>query len=117
MGGPQKKWLSCQGDPHRAIFMRLTKKKELQKCLTSDFKPNFVFFFSRHGMGDFDLYHSEVQTLSWDPTYVPEVGLKGLTWNSISIGWTGPPEKFDPYIQYYKLNRKTDDQEVCHRTN
>ena len=63
-------------------------------------------------MGEFDLYHSEVQTLSWDPTFIPEVGLKGLTWNSISIGWNSPPEKFAPYIQYYKLNRKTDDQEV-----
>jgi hypothetical protein len=63
-------------------------------------------------MGEFDLYHSEVSTLAWDPTFVPEVGLKGLTWNSISIGWNSPPENFIPYIQYYKLNRKTDDQEV-----
>jgi hypothetical protein len=63
-------------------------------------------------MGEFDLYHSEVSTLAWDPTFVPEVGLKGLTWNSISIGWNNPPENFIPYIQYYKLNRKTDDQEV-----
>lgn len=68
-------------------------------------------------MGDFDLYHSDVSTLAWDPTFVPEVGLKGLTWNSISIGWNIPTENFLPYIQYYKLNRKTDDQEVkgvCH---
>ena len=71
-----------------------------------------ISFYFRYGMGEFDLSHSEVQTLSWDPTFIPEVGLKGLTWNSISIGWNSPPEKFAPYIQYYKLNRKTDDQEV-----
>lgn len=63
-------------------------------------------------MGEFDLYHSEVTTLAWDPVFVPEVGLKGLTWNSISIGWNSPPENFAPYIHYYKLTKKTDDQEV-----
>jgi hypothetical protein len=43
------------------------------------------------GMGEFDLYHSEVQTLKFDPTYVPDVGVKGITWNSISLGWDSPP--------------------------
>ena len=68
--------------------------------------------FSRYGRGEFDLYHSEVTTLAWDPVFVPEVGLKGLTWNSISIGWNNPPENFLPYIHYYKLTKKTEDQEV-----
>ncbi len=68
------------------------------------------------GMGDFDLHHSEVKTLTLDPTYVPKVGVKGITWNSISLGWNSPPVDDMPdilnYITYFKLTRKTKDEEV-----
>lgn len=74
------------------------------------------------GMGEFDLYHSPVQTLKSDPTYVPEVGVKGITWNSISLGWDSPPineetEEEDvpnilDYITYYKITRETSTEEV-----
>jgi len=40
------------------------------------------------------------------------VSLKGLTWNSISIGWTNPPEYLAQYIGSYKLIKKTEDEEV-----
>ena len=61
-------------------------------------------------------------------TFTPAVALKGLTWNSISIGWTSPENSqtaqdtssekdteirnYLDYITYYKLTRKTDDHEV-----
>ncbi len=70
------------------------------------------------GMGEFDLYRSDVQTLKSDPTYVPEVVVKGITWNSISLGWDSPttavenvPNILD-YITYYKITRETSNEEV-----
>eukprot|EP00094_Tigriopus_californicus_P001276 TCALIF_01236-PA protein Name:"Similar to Ptp69D Tyrosine-protein phosphatase 69D (Drosophila melanogaster)" AED:0.07 eAED:0.07 QI:0/0.91/0.84/0.92/1/1/13/255/1330 len=65
------------------------------------------------GMGEYDLFHKPVKTLDFDPVFVPTVGVKGLTWNSISIGWNAPDEeRLSDHIDYYKLNRKTDDQEL-----
>ena len=68
------------------------------------------------GMGEFHQYHSQVQTLKSDPTYVPAVGVKGITWNSISLGWDSPPTDRLPnilqYITYYKITRETNNEEV-----
>ena len=68
------------------------------------------------GMGEFDLYHTEIRTLKSDPTYVPELGVKGITWNSISLGWNSPPEdkveNIMEYITYYKITRQTATEEV-----
>ena len=68
------------------------------------------------GMGEFDLYHDEIRTLKSDPTYVPELGVKGITWNSISLGWNSPPEdkveNIMEYITYYKITRQTATEEV-----
>ena len=67
------------------------------------------------GMGEFDLYHTDVSTLEYDPTYVPEVGVKGITWNSISLGWDPPPVAKIPdildYITYFKITRQTKHEE------
>lgn len=66
------------------------------------------------GMGEFDLFHSPVRTLKSEPSYVPEVGVKGITWNSISLGWDSPPSEPDisDYIAYYKITRETSTEEV-----
>jgi len=58
-------------------------------------------------MGEFDQYHEPVKTLDFDPTtFVPEARVKGLTWNSISIGWTEPEEdRVRDHLDYYKLTR------------
>lgn len=65
------------------------------------------------GMGEYDLFHKPVRTLDFDPVFVPTVGVKGLTWNSISIGWNAPDdERLSEHIDYYKLNRKTSEQEL-----
>ena len=69
--------------------------------------------FSSYGMGEFDLYHSSIRTLDFHPEFIPRTSVKGLTWNSISIGWTQPnEEKQVEYIDYYKLTKKTTDNEV-----
>ena len=49
-----------------------------------------------HGMGEYDTYHEAVPTLAFDPFFVPEASIKGITRNSISVGWTDPPEKIAP---------------------
>ena len=65
-------------------------------------------------MGESDMYHSPVRTLDFKPVFVPSVSVKGLTWNSITIGWAGPnPEgKMARHIGHYKLVKKTADSEV-----
>ncbi len=67
---------------------------------------------NKFGMGEFDLYHEGVKTLDFDPVFKPEARIKGLTWNSISIGWTKPPKEVDPFVDYYKLTKRTEEQEV-----
>ena len=69
------------------------------------------------GMGEFDTFHSPIQTLKADPTYVPNVGVKGITWNSISLGWNLPTASEDlpnilDYITYFKITRETSNEEV-----
>ena len=87
-----------------------------------------IFNF-RYGRGESSVQTEPVKTLSWSPmNFVPSVRLKGLTWNSISIGWSSPEtvqiskdtasrnetetRNYLNYITYYKLTRKTDNHEV-----
>ena len=99
---------------------------------------------NKYGQSEFDVYppddatseeKNSVRTLTWSPTaFVPVVGLKGLTWNSISIGWDPPPtlrsggegqasfpggqeRNYLEYIHYYKLTRRSNDDTsaVYHR--
>ena len=68
---------------------------------------------NRFGMGEFDLYHEGVHTLDFNPVFVPEARVKGLTWNSISIRWSKPrEERISAHIDYYKLTKRARDQEV-----
>ena len=57
-----------------------------------------------------------IYALQVDPTYVPKVVVKGITWNSISLGWDSPPLDKMPnirdYITYYKITRETSLEEV-----
>ena len=39
-----------------------------------------------HGTGEFNTYHEPVNTLDFDPVFIPEVSIKGITKNSISVG-------------------------------
>ena len=44
------------------------------------------------------------------------LGVKGITWNSISLGWNLPPvekiENIMEFITYYKITRRSATQEV-----
>jgi len=44
-----------------------------------------------------------VQTLDKDPYFVPEISVKGVTFNSITIGWSQPPEEMRDHVHYYML--------------
>merc|ERR1719397_647256 len=69
-----------------------------------------------HGMGEYDTYHEAVPTLAFDPVFIPEASIKGITRNSISVGWTDPPEKIAPHIHFYKVSKYSGEQvsEVLH---
>ena len=69
-----------------------------------------------YGTGDFDTYHEEITTLDFDPVFIPEVTIKGITKNSISIGWNKPPSKVASHIHYYRVTKRTGEQvtEVVH---
>jgi hypothetical protein len=38
-----------------------------------------------------------------DPYFVPEISVKGVTLNSITIGWSQPPEEMRDHVHYYML--------------
>ena len=47
-----------------------------------------------------------MSTLSYRPVFQPEVSVKGLTWNSVSIGWSQPgEERIREHVDYYMLTR------------
>ena len=55
------------------------------------------------GTGKFNQYHEAVSTLDFDPVFVPSASIKGITKNSISVGWTEPPEKYRDHIHFYRV--------------
>jgi len=69
-----------------------------------------------HGTGSYDTYHESVATLDFDPIFTPVVSIKGITRNSISVGWTDPPDKMKEHIHYYKVTKYEEEQvtEVVH---
>lgn len=73
---------------------------------------------ARNSIGRGEVYtHNEwVSTLKKDPTFVPEVTVKGTTSNSVSLGWTQPPPDVKDYIQYYQIILENNDtkQETIH---
>lgn len=55
------------------------------------------------GQGPAYTHPQWVQTLETDPVFVPEIGVKGNTHSTITIGWHPPPAQLLEYIQYYEL--------------
>lgn len=68
------------------------------------------------GTGEFFTFDRPVKTLDFDPVFIPEISIKGITKNSISVGWNDPPEKVSPYIHFYKATKRTGESvsEVIH---
>lgn len=68
---------------------------------------------NKYGMGEFDQYVKPVKTLDFDPTFLPDLSVKGITKDSISIGWNTPTdERIKEHTNYYKLTKKTAEQVV-----
>ncbi|XP_044741511.1 tyrosine-protein phosphatase 69D [Chrysoperla carnea] len=44
-----------------------------------------------------------IRTLDSNPDFVPEISVNGVTFNSITIGWTQPPPELADHVQYYEL--------------
>ncbi|XP_068082268.1 tyrosine-protein phosphatase 69D isoform X2 [Anabrus simplex] len=55
------------------------------------------------GMSNVGIYPNPVQTLETDPDFVPEISVKGVTSNSITIGWCQPPSSLKDHIHFYQL--------------
>ncbi|PNF23076.1 Tyrosine-protein phosphatase 69D [Cryptotermes secundus] len=55
------------------------------------------------GMGNMNTWQGWVRTLDKDPYFVPEISVKGVTLNSITIGWSQPPEEMRDHVHYYML--------------
>ena len=68
------------------------------------------------GLGKCFTHEPPVRTLDMDPEFVPEISIKGITKNAISVGWTDPPEAVAPYIHFYKVTKRAKDQtaEIIH---
>ncbi|XP_069693184.1 tyrosine-protein phosphatase 69D isoform X2 [Periplaneta americana] len=55
------------------------------------------------GKGNLNIWPEWVKTLDKDPDFVPEISVKGVTLNSITIGWSQPPEEMRDHVHYYML--------------
>uniref|UniRef100_W4VRM2 protein-tyrosine-phosphatase n=1 Tax=Corethrella appendiculata TaxID=1370023 RepID=W4VRM2_9DIPT len=72
------------------------------------FEPNTNYQFKMHaqnglGAGNPYTYPYMVKTLETDPSFTPEVEVKGNTHSTITVGWQPPPQNLLEYIQYYEL--------------
>lgn len=55
------------------------------------------------GMGPAYTYPAKVRTLAADPVFVPQIGVKGNTHSTITIGWHPPPADLLEFINYYEV--------------
>lgn len=55
------------------------------------------------GSGSPHTFPQWIRTLKKDPIFVPEIGVKGNTHSTITIGWQPPPSDLLEYIHYYEL--------------
>lgn len=55
-----------------------------------------------------------VRTLENDPVFVPEVEVKGMTTDTMTIGWHAPSQQLLKYIQYYEMTvaEKANDSKI-----
>lgn len=73
-----------------------------------NFLPNTTYYLrisAQNAIGSSPVYdHSTpVRTLAVDPVFVPVIEVKGMTTETITIGWHPPSPHLLPYIQYYEL--------------
>ncbi|KAH8296358.1 hypothetical protein KR054_005199 [Drosophila jambulina] len=76
--------------------------------ILDNFRPNTTYFLrisgkNSIGNGQTTQYPQGVNTLSFDPIFIPKVETTGSTASTITIGWDPPPTDLIEYIQYYEL--------------
>lgn len=77
-----------------------------------DFQPNTTYYlgiFARngHGIGPTFNHETPVTTFAEDPVFVPAIEMKGMSMDTITIGWEPPPIHLLKYIDYYEFTVAT----------
>lgn len=73
-----------------------------------NFLPNTTYYLrimaqNKIGMSPVYDHKTPVRTLAVDPVFVPVIEVKGMTTETITIGWHPPSPHLLQYIQYYEL--------------
>ncbi|XP_063218858.1 tyrosine-protein phosphatase 69D isoform X2 [Bacillus rossius redtenbacheri] len=73
-----------------------------------DLEPNTAYNLklsaeNLHGISTAQ-YAAMEKTLAKDPEFIPEISVKGFTRNSITVGWSSPPDDVKDHVTYYTLN-------------
>jgi len=58
------------------------------------------------------MYETWVPTLSHDPEFIPEVSVKGVTKDSLTIGWTQPRPDVRDFVQFYEIVLQNNDTKI-----
>ena len=79
-----------------------------QSYVLDNFEPNTKYQLrilaqNSIGMGPQYTHQQWVKTLETDPVFVPEIGVKGNTHSTMTIGWQPPPPNLLEYVNYYEL--------------
>lgn len=64
---------------------------------------NYKLKLCAHNTLGENCYETNARTLDTDPTFVPEIEVKGSTHSTMTIGWTPPSYDLLEYIQYYEV--------------
>uniref|UniRef100_A0A336KPC3 protein-tyrosine-phosphatase n=1 Tax=Culicoides sonorensis TaxID=179676 RepID=A0A336KPC3_CULSO len=64
---------------------------------------NYKLKLCAHNSFGESCYETQARTLDTDPTFVPQIEVKGSTHSTITIGWTPPPADLLEFIQYYEV--------------
>lgn len=77
-----------------------------------NFSPNTTYYLritATNAIGSSPVYDHKtpVRTLAVDPVFVPVIEVKGMTTETITIGWHPPSGHLLQYIQYYELTVAT----------
>ncbi|KOB79028.1 Protein tyrosine phosphatase [Operophtera brumata] len=56
-----------------------------------------------------------VETLTFDPDFIPNISINGFSATSVTIGWKEPTEDIAPYIHYYILEAKKKFENISRR--
>ena len=67
-------------------------------------------------IGPYFDYPEQVETLDFDPKFIPVITIKGITKNSISVAWDEPSDRVAEFIHFYKTTKRVSDivSEVIH---